>query len=718
LSRRRKKQIKEGDHGPQEATAADRASDSIAAPITATGQTRTRILLLLIILIAAFFRLYRLGDVSLRADTINFWTVCHSPMSAVDVVRNWKTMGLDHPPFTLVLIKFLYQVTGAPVTHFTIHLVPALFGIATVPILFLCGRRFGGNGLGLFCAALAATSPFHIQISREAYHYALMILGASLMFLALLQAAAIVFHGDRTRRAFYWTLGLGFFGVTQSTFTGWSVALVEGLAVVALLAWKGRTDSALRRPLWIAIAIMGVLFAVLAVCPWGVAYFLDKLSPEQKTHAGKALLASEDTVFTTLTRALGLFSWGSTPVRVGFLIAAGLGALAMAFRRSHRRPLFLISVAVMLAIYLIYALTREAISALFEGRYLSGMSPVYLVFLAAGIWSWCTGIADRFRVGAAGQRSMTAAAVAVAVGLNLGPAWTATALTGNPLPYRAVVSWLDSQLPKGTLVLVDRWFEPWNELAVYNSTNVFFAFTVPDEPVDVFLSNRWRDTAVAFFEQFPDAAYFERAKHYWSHSSVGRWEWPRQHFRQRAVIINEPGLKLRRMGLAARGDFYEAQTNCLYNEIFYNTRDDVVEIARQAGRNHLLLYGPEWGYTKLWRQTGDFRDWRIMQDEATLDLYNLTSTAATAKVTIGGFGAGSAKNVRLGSEGTTFVFPPGRLAEWVVGPVELKPGLNQIALTDPFRQGAQVPLLVDRISVDMEADPQVVGKPAVPQEQP
>jgi len=64
----------------------------------------------------------------------------------------------------------------------------ALFGVATIPVAFVIGRRLAGNGVGAVTAALAAVSPALIWYSQEARSYALLILLTALAFLFFLRA--------------------------------------------------------------------------------------------------------------------------------------------------------------------------------------------------------------------------------------------------------------------------------------------------------------------------------------------------------------------------------------------------------------------------------------------------------------------------------------------------------------------------------------------------
>ena len=118
----------------------------------------------------------------------------------------------------------------------------------------------------------------------------------------------------------------------------------------------------------------------------------------------------------------------------------------------------------------------------------------------------------------------------------------------------------------------------------------------------------------------------------------------------------------------------------------------------RQGQAALVLYEPSWGYVKLWQQLKDFRDWRVMEDKATLDVYNLTPQTNIVTLLIRGMAVNGSKRVRFGMLSQAD-FQNLQLAEWRVERVLLKPGLNQFILTDALWSVAKIPLLVDQVEV-------------------
>jgi len=295
--------------------------------------------------------------------------------------------------------------------------------------------------------------------------------------------------------------------------------------------------------------------------------------------------------------------------------------------------------------------------------------------------------------------------LALAVVLWVGPAFLCMQLTGKPTPYKLINAWADGNLPPGTLILVDRWFEPWCEFRIESPTNVIYTFTVPDEPLEAFLQLDWRGTATNFFAKYPDAAYLELTKHYFDAPEVGPWEWPRQFFARRVAITNEAGLKLRSIGLANREDYYAQNTNRVIVELFYNAREDLLAREKAAQHSHAAFFGGEWGYLK----TDDHRDWRLLSEASQVDLYNLTDQTNTALVTVLGLPA-SAVHETNSLRGIEHVARAGELSKWTIGPQAVAPGKVQVRLDQVGWDKATRPFLVSGITVEAVTEADEKGK--------
>jgi hypothetical protein len=628
-----------------------------------------------------------------------FFDICHQPVSGWVVFTKWmELMGrTSQLPFSLAITKLFIDVFHLVPTAFMIRLPNALFGILTVLGMYMLGRQMAGRAFGLALALWLAVNPFHIQLSREAYFYSAMLLGVTLQAWACLWA-----YRHRNQRArfpfrFHLLTQVGFLLMTYSHVSGWWV----GALFTPFLGWiLGR--RAWRVPLarpdfWWWLIVTVLIGLPLLFMDWGLPYFLkDALSSESKEQVRRIFGKAQTPLASFVCRLMESAAWGATPWRAGFLVVAGgLTVAGLLLNRKRYRRAWMI-VLFLLGGFLIYYLSATATGSFEYGqRHVAFLLPLYMAVLAYGVWHVSAILFVRRVIKSpVGRRLPAYGLAAIAVALSLQPAWFCTQLTGKPTPYKEIAHWCDTQLPPRTLVLVERWFDPWNELRVHNSTNVYFTFTVPSEPADVFERNNWPATAKEFFKHFPDAAYLEYCNNERNRMGVVS----NVYFARSVTFTNRAGIKLAKIGVAYRDEFYNPATNGIISTIFYNTREDVVRHAREQGQATLVLYESSWGYVKLWQQLKDFRDWRILEDKATLDVYNLTLQTNTVTLLVRGMAANGSKRVRFGMLGQAD-FRNLQLAEWRIERVLLKPGLNQFVLSDALWPAAKIPLFVDRVEV-------------------
>ena len=649
---------------------------------------------------AVVMRFSWLGLAAFRADTIHFWHFCHLHLSFSSIFLDWmELMGRSAQlPWPAALTVGFIQWFHLPVTDATIRAADAMLGVVAVTLAYGAGRALLGHAFGLYFGLLLMLNPYHIQLSREAYFYSSLVVGA----MSLLWLVIVAWQGRRRGTIPGWWFGLaaaGFFMSAYSHFMGWLLSLVTGF-FLAFLLWRSCYWTRSRGRSIVFLLVPALVALPLFFVDWGVPYiWYDLTHPEVKASSLNVMGKDTTPVWLTMTHYLTAMSWGDSLIGIGVLGSAVLLLVWGVVRRRHLGRSWRMMLLILVASSALYAVVKQDRAVYAAARHVSFLFPLCLLLLTVGLWQIhhvTRGCAQR---AAAWRRLITGVFLAVAPLYLLPSAWSALRLTGQPTPYKDIVRWMDTHLPSGTPVLVDRWFEPWNELKVYNSTNVCFTFTIPNEPADVYLKHNWRQTAEQFFEKYPDAAYLEIAKSYWENPDIGPWSWPRQHFKQHVILRNEAGLKLRDLGLLYRedGGIY---TNRLIVEIFYNTPEDVMAKAKVEGRQVIALYGPGWGYIKPGWQNGDFRDWRVLKGRATMDIYNLNTQPRTVTVRITGVAAGGTKHVRIGTQ--ILDCEADRLMEWNLAPITLQPGLNALVWQDArWDRGAQVPLLVDGFTVNV-----------------
>ncbi len=655
--------------------------------------------LLVVLLPAAFFRLFHLAEPAFRADTILFHNITRQVDGAWTIMSQWlQLMGISAQlPFPMAFTESFLNAFGLEPTPFTLRLPAALWGLAATIAAWRLGRRLRGGSAAFALALTVAFNPYLILTSREAYFYPPMVLGSFLLPIAAIDAV----RGWRLRetglpaRRIAAHLG-GMFLMIYSQPSGWFAALLlAGTSALFALLHALRVP-ALRNRAMALIGLSVLLGLPVLFADWGVPQLLKSSSAEMRSWAQRVFGGGPSLPQMLATSATAFFAgrgWLRSALTVLLVLAGAWGLI----RASRREPWLLVIPGVLVVGMASFLVGREATGAGFYSRYMLAYLPLYLALLVLGLCTVTDRIAAR-RPGWSADRALQAAAVLIAL-LNLPPAWWCTQLSGKPTPYKLILNWLDTNLPRGTLVVVDRWLEPWNEMALYRPTNVTVTFTVPDEPYDTFLANRWRDSVLQFFERFPDAAYLEIARNYWDRPATGRWGWPREYFARQTTITNTAALKLRAYGLANREDYFSPTTNRALVTIYWNTPDDLLARARAEGRRSLLLFGPDWDYAKPWQQTRRFTDYRVLRERATLRAFWFGDQPAQATLRLRAAAVGGNKIVHFGGVGAR-EFPANQIVPVEIGPLTLRPGENAIELRDAGRPASPAVLFVEDAELD------------------
>ena len=159
----------------RESEAASR-SDGASLQIT----HRDRLILLLIVLLAAALRLWHLDAQSVWYD--ESFSVANSvrPLARLMQILVYDRM---HPPLHYLVLHEWFHIAGFGAMQ--ARLVSVILGTLSIPLLFLLARRFTDSATSLVAAFLLAVSQMAVYFSQEARPY------AQAQFLSLL--AALVF---------------------------------------------------------------------------------------------------------------------------------------------------------------------------------------------------------------------------------------------------------------------------------------------------------------------------------------------------------------------------------------------------------------------------------------------------------------------------------------------------------------------------------------------
>jgi mannosyltransferase len=225
-----------------------------------------KIALLLILLLAAFLRFYRLDAQSLWADEGN--SVSLSGRS-LDLITAGTAHDI-HPPLYYYLLHFWMRVFGN--SEFAVRALSALLGTVLVYLTYLLGRRLSDYWVGLIAGFLSAISPFQVYYSQETRMYILLAALSALSvysFIRFLEAEAARTQNTKheTRNTYLWA-ALYTIATALSLYTHYSfpiIMVMENLLYGIWLAVSWQQGRGLGRTVrWVVIQL-----AVVALYwPW------------------------------------------------------------------------------------------------------------------------------------------------------------------------------------------------------------------------------------------------------------------------------------------------------------------------------------------------------------------------------------------------------------------------------------------------------------------
>lgn len=152
-------------------------------------QNKKTLILVLILAIAAFLRLYRIEDYMTflgdeGRDVLVVYNILHGRLTFLGPTASVGGFFLG-PIYYYFMTPFLFLFSYSPVGP---AIMVALFGIATVFLVFLVGEKFFNAKAGLIAAALYAISPITIAYSRSSWNPNLMPFFSIAMLFVLYKA--------------------------------------------------------------------------------------------------------------------------------------------------------------------------------------------------------------------------------------------------------------------------------------------------------------------------------------------------------------------------------------------------------------------------------------------------------------------------------------------------------------------------------------------------
>jgi hypothetical protein len=347
-------------------------SPASSGDVLSLGMTEARrrtYLLLLIVGLALVLRLYGISLYPMEGDEYN------SIAGARDINLNWNSIGYA------VLTHFWIRLGDS---EFWLRLPAAIFGTATVPILFKIGEKLGGWRTGLACGLLAATSPFSIYHSQEMRFYSLFILASA----AFILATVGYLDGPGTLRSRAGVFLTGVF-LVFSHFLG---VLALGAQATAFVLANAKVSKRMR-------AVVLGTFAMLIGIPL-VPFVQHSLWNFYSAHAGVndfsrpvingiSAINFAKTAFAAYTF---IFGYHVYPFRLGFVIPGSsvfglllcLGIMRL-WQKSKWRMLPVTYLLALISVYFVLNSIGGQESSVIGPRHAAFIWPVFLILIAIGL---------------------------------------------------------------------------------------------------------------------------------------------------------------------------------------------------------------------------------------------------------------------------------------------------------------------------------------------
>lgn len=208
---------------------------------------RNAILLIIIVCLAAFLRIYDLGKQSIWLDE----AAAFNRANKTPVELFYDQANESNPPVYDILLHYFLKMAHQK-NEFNLRLFSAISGVTAVFFAFWVGRIFFNSRVGLWFSLMLSFSPYHIYYSQDAKMYAL---------LSLFVLASLFFHYLTiiSKKAIYPVLYICATILVVYTHS-YGIFLLTGQCVAALFFYKSIKNR-------FKLLIMSMLLIFISVVP-------------------------------------------------------------------------------------------------------------------------------------------------------------------------------------------------------------------------------------------------------------------------------------------------------------------------------------------------------------------------------------------------------------------------------------------------------------------
>lgn len=527
-----------------------------------------------LLFLGALVRLPFLGRAALWQDEIGFIRLAEPSLPIRQVFSNsWETiLSIGQLPLAAAVWNVWFKIAGlfiSQVTHnaFIARLPAVLLGLLGILFFNRLARRILDENTAVLCGVLFGVLFFPVYYSREAYCYALILFLAPWSFYSFRE---LLFGKAGALYPFFCSIA----GFTALAYTHLGcVAVLGAAALVTLALWVyaffRTNDKRLAERSFIAGVAIGL--SLLSILP-----FVLRFIRHNKTHVS----GSSYSIPIILNDAMSKMFMGE---RVGFavlawfLFASGIAWLLFSRTRSAEKRCF--AGVTILSMLLLAAATNR--SQYLSARYFTPVAPMIIMVIGIGLRA-VSDIAARLFRGARGEAlAWCACGVILAYSMIMYNFPMYSLKSKEPWDDSLVAQWLNENLTPGTPYMLFsgyrlRWVPGFYPTPGLIAVCPYVQGPGPEE------NRRLDEMQQKFSRRFPVSAYVG-ATHNPSDIPSGDWPWPRLYYRQH-VELGSPMLQT----LISRGIFiWEPYRRLRRNDwtidIFYNTREDAVDLARRRG---------------------------------------------------------------------------------------------------------------------------------------
>ncbi|MEK7659186.1 MAG: glycosyltransferase family 39 protein [Patescibacteria group bacterium] len=315
-----------------------------------------------------FLRLWEIGTESLRLDEAqSIWQASHT----TEFIR-FYTLKNVHLPLHNTFLHFWIALFGGKAIAGRIS--SAIFGILSLPALYLLSREFLKRKWALTATGIGAISPFWIWYSREIRMYTLLTLITVFSYYFFVR----IIRTNQLKNYIFYTI-TNIIGIYTHYFF-FLVLLVQ--AVFFLSTWKVKWNNKLtipkKRVLYNFTAVVIVL--IIAFSPWFYAFIN---SHGSGTLAPELIKPSSFNIFLSFFE----FTFGYQPENITTAMIALwplvtlMGFVFLEKRRPIKPSIFLMVTGILLPVIFTFSVSI-LYKPIYLTRYLIIITPFYYIFIA------------------------------------------------------------------------------------------------------------------------------------------------------------------------------------------------------------------------------------------------------------------------------------------------------------------------------------------------